>query len=439
MAQVFNNSQPNDLLKNSINRMNPPKPLGISAIRQSPVRTTTPTTNIQSQGTASPSARGYGPYGKPAPTSTSPQVQQNQGNNPFQSSSQNSYGNISSWPGGIQSQTQITPTANQGGDGGLYGQIVRNLANVGTDKSTGGVKDIYNLQKSYADKLTGLKGKGLDIGYGTGASNLLQENYNNRLMVEQQGLANTLKIGDQQITGLTNAGGLAAPIQAPYTNQVISPISGQSIQGGEGGGMAGGSLNPLNNIQTYAQQVAEGKMTIDQANSALGNSPAFTGALNSAIRQINPNYNFSQSDALAQQQGTIGPAYEFAQKSLENLKNVLGTLSAGQNTNVPLINKVGQGISNLTGLGSAQVRQFQGAVQEARNAYAQLLASSRGGTPTDYGDQSKAAIPDSPTPNDIEAAIRNLQTLGGAKLNIYGNPGQVQTNPQTSGSGNGWF
>ncbi len=308
---------------------------------------------------------------------------------------------------------------------------------------------LANLENAKADTTNRIYANGnMSLDSQQGAAGQVTRNTGLQEQSIQQALGLANQSQTQALTGATSAAGLqtntplsaataAAPIQVPYTNQVIDPTTGQPIQGGGASGN-GNALNPLNNIQTYAQQIADGKMSLAQANSLLGGSAALGGALNAAIRQLKPDFNFVQSDTLSSQQGTVGPALQFAQTALNNLKNVIGQLGPLQNTNIPGVNAATQGFSNITGIGSEAVRQYHGAVAEARNAYAQLLASSRGGTPTDYGDQAKAAIPDSPTPNDIDAALANLQTLGQSKFDIYSNPGSATTNNQSSTS-SGWF
>jgi len=145
-------------------------------------------------------------------------------------------------------------------------------------------------------------------------------------------------------------------------------------------------------------------------------------------RSLPAGFNIPQSNVLVQQQGTIGPAMSLANTALQNVKNIMSQLPDVQNTNIPLINYITRGVSTATGVGSEQTRAFTGAIQSLKNNYAALLASTKGGTPTDYGNQVNAEIPDNATMNDILAVEHNMQVLGQARQQIYSNPGMSGSN-----------
>ncbi len=242
----------------------------------------------------------------------------------------------------------------------------------------------------------------------------------------QAGLATTQQ-GLQQ-TGLTSAAGLAQPVQVPYSNQFISPVTGQPIGGG-----TSGSLNDA--VSGVVQKLQSGQMTYNDALNALsGYGQGGVNALQSALPQ---GFNIAQSNALGGVQGTVGPAYQYADTALRNVETLMSQLPDIQKTNIPLVNQITQGFSQKTGIGSEGTRAVTGAVNTLRNAYASLLASSKGGTPTDYSGQALAEIPDNPTPNDIAALRANFETLGQARKDIYGNAGNVNQ-PTTQGAGLTW-
>lgn len=218
---------------------------------------------------------------------------------------------------------------------------------------------------------------------------------------------------------LDSAGNIASPIQQPYGNMLVDPVTGQPIQQGAG------TLNDA--VALQVQRVKNGTAGYNDAVSALG---AYGQAGINALQQaLGPTFNIAQSNTLAGQQGSIGPALGFATTALDNLDTAAQQLSSLQKTNSPAINAISNWGSFVTGLGSEQTRAYVQATQEARNAYASVLASVRGGTPTDYSGQAQAAIPDHPTPNDIAAAKATLVALGQAKQDIYGNPGAYNNTP----------
>lgn len=245
-----------------------------------------------------------------------------------------------------------------------------------------------------------------------------------------EGLAAQQNALTSQGNAFIQGAGQAAPVQVPYGNQYISPITGESPFGQSGGGQQ----NPQSQANIYANEVATGKRSYADAISAMGlYGAAGKQFLDQAIRQVNPNFNFAQAQTLGASQGMIAPNYEFAKQALANVEASISKLGSLQRTNAPIVNGLANLGSIYTGIGSEETRSMIGAVQTLRNAYASLLASAKGGTPTDYSAQAQAEIPDMPTPNDIAAIKHNFETLGGARVNIFGNPGSGNTSGGTSG------
>jgi hypothetical protein len=230
-------------------------------------------------------------------------------------------------------------------------------------------------------------------------------------------------------SGLASAAGFAQPDQVPYSNQYINPLTGQPV----GGGISG-SLNDA--VSGVVQKLQSGQMTYNDALNALsGYGQGGVNALQGALPQ---GFNIAQSNALGGVQGTVGPAYNYADTALKNVETLMSQLPDIQKTNVPLVNQITQGFSQKTGIGSEGTRAVTGAVNTLRNAYASLLASSKGGTPTDYSGQALAEIPDNPTPNDIAALRKNFETLGQARKDIYGNAGGSNTSTNNSSFAEEW-
>lgn len=218
------------------------------------------------------------------------------------------------------------------------------------------------------------------------------------------------------LTANTTVLGAVAPQLAGYNQQGFNPVTGQ---------FSGGNLDQA--VSGVIQKLQTGDMTYNDAQTAL--SGYGQGGLDALQKALPPGFNVSQSNTLGAQQGSVKPAYDFAKTALTNLQNTVTKLGSLQGTNIPGYNAVGDWISRTTGYGSDATRQYTQAIQEARAAYSQLLAAG-GATPTASDSRAAAAIPDNATPNDIQAAINSLETLGQAKVDIYGNPG-------TSGSGGG--
>lgn len=242
------------------------------------------------------------------------------------------------------------------------------------------------------------------------------------------GLSNTAQQISQQ--GLLGAGSLAAPIQTPYSSQVLDPTTGLPV----GGGASGNLQEAVNSV---VQKLQSGQMTYADATSAL--SGYGQGGINALQQALPQGFSVAQSNTLASQQGSIKPAYDYAQAAMKNLQNTIAGLGSFQATNIPILNSITQGASQITGVNSQAVQAFKAAIAEARGAIQKVLAATQGGTPTDYVGQSNALLPDNATPNQIQAAMDTLTSLGESKVGIYGNPGSAgQTNQNQNATTGGW-
>lgn len=315
-----------------------------------------------------------------------------------------------------------TPTTggvpnNTGLYGGLVGQGVQKLQEAGDVAKEGGLIR-QAMQRQTRDVMGNPYYSGsVKIGQ---AANIAQQQGS-----QLEGLATQEKALTGQGQAYLQGAGAAAPVQVPYGTQYISPITGQSPIG-QGGSSS--QQNPQVQAQTYAQEVATGKRSYADAIAGMGlYGSVGKQFLDQAIRTANPNFNFAQAQSLGANQGAVGPAYNFAHQALANVESAVANLGSLQKTNLPLLNAGANLGSIYSGVGSEQTRAMIGAVQTLRNAYAALLASARGGTPTDYSAQAQVEIPDQPTPNDISAIKHNFETLGGARVGIYGNPGSGGT------------
>lgn len=260
-----------------------------------------------------------------------------------------------------------------------------------------------------------------------GASNLIsgantQQGLQLTGLNQAGGLANQSQGLQQQ--GLTSGAQLSQPQLASYSQQSFNPLTNTF----SGGGSVGDA------VSTIAQKIQAGTMSYDQGVAAL--SGYGQAGVNGLQQALGPSFNVAQSNSLAGQQGTIGPAYEYAKQAVTNLQNAVKDLPDAQKTNVPLINLITQGASTAFGVGSQGVQAYKGALAEARSAIQKVLASVQGGTPTDYVGQSNALLPDNATPAQIDAASQTLDTLGKAKVSIYGNPGASTTNTNSNANTN---
>ena len=123
-------------------------------------------------------------------------------------------------------------------------------------------------------------------------------------------------------------------------------------------------------------------MTYNDALTAL--SGYGQGGVNALQQALPQGFNIAQSNTLAGQQGSITPALNYANLALNHAKDVLGQLSVpGQTSNIGAISDIANWFSNKSGVGKEATRTKEGALAEARSAIQSVLASVKGGNPTD--------------------------------------------------------
>lgn len=327
----------------------------------------------------------------------------------------------SGWPN--QTPVPNSGVAAGGQDSGLYGQLIRS----GVDAANQSAALTGQIAKAKQD-VAGNPNYSLDTQ--VGRQGLIQQN----IGTQATALAN-------QSNAYFAGANLAAPIQAPYTNQVISPVSGKSIQGDRG------ALDPVSQISSLAADVVAGRKSPSAAQALLGNNSSFNSALNAAIVQLNPNFNFQQAETNAQTSGTLAPSIQNASKVLGDVNNpAQGSLAYAlqnapwyQKTGVPFLNALGGLFSQTTGIGLTGGRQLTVSVGDARNAISNALGSAYNTTPTSFDAYVKSLIPDNPTPQDVTGAINQLGSLFGIRTDIYSQAGNVPQYGQGGTTSGGWF
>lgn len=317
-------------------------------------------------------------------------------------------------------QAEPTPTY-----GGLVQQLLKQVQ-TGQGFIDKTQEDLQNFRSQMAGKYADIESTPIPLEFQQGRIGALQRAAATQEQALQQRVENALTARQQDIGALSTAIGAATPVQVPYGTQFISPLSGTSVLG------SGGSQVPNQSALTYAQEVISGTRTYKDAVDAMKlYGDAGKQFLDQAIRQQNPNFDFSRAEAFGSTPGQVKAATDFANVALQNVETILNTLPTLQSSGVPLVNYIGKRFSELSGLGLKEVQEYIGAIQSLRNAYAAALATSKGGTPTDYSSQVNAEIPEWPTPQQIAAIKANLQTLGQARVDIFGTPGSTNQFPNS--------
>lgn len=336
----------------------------------------------------------------------------------------------------------------------LYGGLVSRVA----EQSAKPSEQFINAQNSalgYQEKLrqlqeeqaTGIKniqnsGTPLSQALGeAGAINQLYASRENALAGAFQGASSLLPSATSQqqaqISGTTAAAGLAAPTQVPYSNQYIDPTTGQPIAGGGGTG-ALGQLPPQaqSAIQSYAEQVRNGSMTRQDAESRLGAyGVAGTNALNEVLGTgFNTNASNASASTTAQGQQLQTAAHATTQ-ALDSLQSLFNQLPGIQTGGIPLTNKVANLIAGA--LGSPALTQYNQTLHDARAQLQGVLTASGGATPTGAEAMALTYLPDNMTAGQLSAAISNVKNLVQQKVGSFTQSGQQNQNNSSGGSSGG--
>jgi hypothetical protein len=225
----------------------------------------------------------------------------------------------------------------------------------------------------------------------------------------------------QGLSGLGNVGSLTQRVQVPYGNQYIDPITGQSVTGGASGvdsatqSAISNIVNSMNNgsITSYADA--------EKALGAYANNPNAVLALQSALKQSNPNFNISGSNAQAGSLGDLTQQVNDLQSKASgidtNFTLAINTAQAGgvTDTNTPILNKIQQNVQK--GLVSNQaVIDYQNSIQQLQTAITEL-----GGGTID--------------PNISQNALKSLQNQVKSQITNTVNGYNQQINKIKGGSG----
>lgn len=236
----------------------------------------------------------------------------------------------------------------------------------------------------------------------------------------------TLTQQQQQLSGLGAAGGLAQPMQLPYSSGAFNPLTGEQIGGGFGG-WAGyttaqqvqslieqypdagiqynPNLTPEQNLQ-MVQQALRGSPTYQRGTYGVAGGTSPQGAANITLGQQGYQQFGLQTEALRQ---SINTAENFGR----NLASVMEQFSINgaplRAVNIPFNKLLKQFAPEMTA--------FQAALKETANAYNQVFAST-GTTPTNAGEISDAIFNENSTPQQMIAALEQLEQQARAKLNV---------------------
>lgn len=254
------------------------------------------------------------------------------------------------------------------------------------------------------------------------------------ILAAQQAASAEQQAGTLAQNALGTVTGAVAPIQQPYSNMLIDPVTGQPIQQGTA------QIGMQDAIKLQVQRLASGAGSYDQAIQALG---AYGQAGVNALNQVlGANFDPAQSNANAaakaaalNQNVTQGRSVELAANSayaaIDKLVKDFEALNPIFKSGIPKTND--WLATAATFLGQSSASQFQSTLNDARSQISAVLQATGGQTPTDAMNTAKGYLPDGMTPQQLPEKVAAAKELIRQKVGAYTQTGSVpQYNPQTN-------
>ena len=286
-------------------------------------------------------------------------------------------------------------------------------------------KDIENIKNEYAQKGVNINHTAGFLTQATGLQGLLNQQYLTALDAANTRLN---QVTTNTLTGLSQAQTALMPANVPYSSQYVTPATGQSAMAG---GTSTGGLT--GSIPSLAQAVANGQMTIDQANSYLGNTMGLTDQLRQAVMQINPNFNFSLSSAsgATQAQGQqIQTTATAANSALDKLQTDFNNLSSLQTGGIPATNSIANWIAGA--FGQNALSAYNTTLNDARAQLEGVLTATGATTPTGAEQMAMTYLPDNMTPSQFASKIAAAKTLIQQKVQAFTQSGKQTGSTSTN-------
>lgn len=317
---------------------------------------------------------------------------------------------------------------------------VRGNPNVAADVSVGrgavlGANLAAEQQALASNVANALTGQGQQITAGQAAGNLGLTGQAQQITAANEAGGLGLTGQGQQISALGNITNATAPTQIPYGVQYGTPE--QLMAGNAAGG--GGALNPINNVQSLAQQVINGQISPSQAYAMGGSVQNWQGLLNSEIQKQKPGFNTAQAEgnysarqSNTQTQGTApiqAGASGFGQatqdtnnlklqvNNVESLGNLLVSTGAGQNINPLQFAPANQLVNDFkTSLSTEGQIRFNSSLAAFAGVASQLLANSSGQIPTDVSNNIAKIANGTITMGALRGLVDQARLEGHTKL-----------------------
>lgn len=258
----------------------------------------------------------------------------------------------------------------------------------------------------------------------------------NALTGQQQQIGAANEVADQALTGQgqqVTAGQQAGALTAPVAGATYfgNPMTG-GLQGGYSGGQGGGQTgNQLidNSIQSAIDLVKRGGSTTDAMANLVGGEVA-KNAFVSAMRQFDPNWTPTASNAIALQNMTQGQNYQEQATQLDTglkqLDIIMPTAldflqkSGLNNQDNPFFNKAIKEYASQLG-NPADVKVLNALMADISKYTAQILGATGEINPTRVGEISETFDPSSLNASQLKTLLVDLKKLGDNQLSVLQN------------------
>ena len=318
------------------------------------------------------------------------------------------------------------------------GDINNRIANTQSEKAQYGVDEYGN-----GLELPGAGGFVNDnIDYNSQRADVALGNLGNAATGINNTLAQQLAVAQAQRTAGVQQATVpftaATPVSVSPGTALENPYTGATVAGGLGGNSGSGD----DTVNSFAQKVASGAMSYDDAKSALSQyGTAGESALLNAVTAINPQFNVNQSNANAANQattlatsGTIQKNAASAFSAMDTLMQNANALSPLQQTPVGAVNSAANAASDVTGLGKENTLKYNQSLTDTRNQIIAVLEGT-GMTPTDAGSSANSLLPDGLAPSQLAPVLAQAKQLINQRISAFSNPSNIPN--FNNGSSNG--
>lgn len=248
----------------------------------------------------------------------------------------------------------------------------------------------------------------------------------------------------QFISALTNAAGLAQPVQVSPGNTLFSPTSGDEVAGGLGGYVGYNTaqqvmglisqypdagykydqnLSPQQNLQ-MAQNAIQQSPTYQKSTYGVPGQGSVAGA--AGVETAKQGYNQAFQSKLK-----LTEMKDYADSMTSNLSQVMSQYSIGDN-DARKVNELFNVVRRQ--FGSEGQAAFEAALKETQVAYSGLLATTGGLTPTE-ASATKNILDPNATLKQVMASITELKKAGEARMSASSQQVDSYWNQLLSASG----